>query len=183
MTMFTLTATSNTDIIVTSDETFIQKLARIATPATALKTCAIGYWGAFWALNGLDKFLNRTDLGLISWYGKDRTNQFTEYFTNISVSLDAIEPVLWITGVWEIVIAAPFFWVIAQMLRGSENARTENTLVWGYVLSATFFIALSCFDVVTGDRAELREHGLYLTLLFGCALFTGQAQNQTRAAR
>jgi hypothetical protein len=183
MTMFTLTATGNTDIIVTSDETFIQKLARIVTPATALKTCAIGYWGAFWALNGLDKFLNRTDLGLISWYGKDRTNQFTEYFTRLDIPVEAIEPVLFATAIWELAVAAPFFFVIAQVLRGLDNVKTESLLTWGYVLTALTFIGFSGFDVVAGDRAELREHGLYLALLFGCALFTGQAQNQTSAAR
>ncbi|MGB1360777.1 MAG: hypothetical protein ACPG8V_01530 [Alphaproteobacteria bacterium] len=36
----------------------------------------IFHWAMYWLMNGLDKFFNRMDFGIFTWYGKDRSNQF-----------------------------------------------------------------------------------------------------------
>ncbi len=167
--MFTIkTQTINEATVETNTETFLEKITRIVTPAAALKATAVGYWGVFWSFNGLDKYLNRSDFGLFSWYGKDRTEQFTQYFERLGIPLDAIDPVLYLTGIWELLVAAPFFYVIANVLLNTERRNTQALLTIGYVLTTLTFIGFSAFDVVAGDRAELREHGLYLALAFAC---------------
>jgi len=176
--MFTITATANTagfatDTAKPRKESLFSRIANTVTPAVALKACAVGYWGVFWVMNGLDKFLNRSDLGLFNWYGKDRTNQFTEYFKRMDVNVDAINPVLFFAGIWELLVAVPLFYAMSLILRGQDSEKSERIMTWGYVLTALTMIAFSGFDVIAGDRAELREHGLYLALLFGCAIFTG----------
>lgn len=177
--MFTITATATAnDFTAPRGETVFARIARTVTPTVALKASAVGYWGVFWVMNGLDKFLNRMDLGLFAWHGKDRTNQFTEYFTRMDVPVDAINPVLFFAGIWELLVAVPLFYAMSLILRGMESVKSERIMTWGYVLAALTMIAFSGFDVIAGDRAELREHGLYLALLFGCAIFTNQAKTR-----
>lgn len=180
--MYETTATTADKMRLSESHSIERPRAQSITPTTALKACAVGYWGIFWLMNGLDKFLNRTDLGLFSWFGKDRTSQFTEYFNRLGLDLGAIDPVLIFAGLWEVAVAVPLFWATALILRGQSHVRFEKILGWGYVLTAGTLIFFSAFDVVAGDRAELREHGLYLALLFGCAIFTGMIKTD-RAAR
>ncbi len=136
--------------------------------AALMQAAAIGYWLVFWAMNGLDKFLHRTDLGLMTWYGKDRTGQFAGYFENMGVSADFIAPVLIFAGVWEIAVAVPLLLALLLIATGRRPAGFSRLVDLGFFLSAATMIAFSIFDVVAGDRAELREHGLYLILIFVC---------------
>ncbi len=123
------------------------------------------YWSVFWSLNGLDKFLYRTDLGLVTWYGKDRSGQFAGYFTNLRLPAELIDGLLRYVGIWELIVTLPFLAALAAVLRGEFSARYTAFLRSGLLLSAMTFIAFSGFDVIAGDRAELREHGLYLMLV------------------
>ena len=136
---------------------------------------AVGYWMLFWLLNGLDKFLNRTDLGLFAWYGKDRTEQFTGYFERLDVPVHLIDPILYFAGVWEILVAAPLLAALVLLRQRGANARLNRVVGWGFILSGITLIAFSAFDVVAGDRAELREHGLYLVVLLVSYLLTRTA--------
>jgi len=65
------------------------------------------YWLLFWLMNGLDKFLHRSDVGIFTWHGKDRSNQFGGYFTNSGLSAEWINTLLYCTGIWELVIVVP----------------------------------------------------------------------------
>ena len=121
----------------------------------------------------LTKFLYRTDLGLVVWYGTDRTEQFGEYFDRLMIPSRHVDFVLYFAGVWELAIAIPFIAAAALMVALGRSARTERMVAWGLVLSAFTFIAFSALDVVAGDRAELREHGLYLALVFLCCVVAG----------
>ncbi len=136
---------------------------------------AVGYWSVFWLMNGLDKFLNRTDLGLFAWYGKDRTEQFTGYFERLDVPLHFIDPVLYFAGVWEFLVAAPLLAAVVLLCRHGQSAKLNRLVGWGFVLSGITFIAFSAFDVIAGDRAELREHGLYLVVLLVSYMLTRAA--------
>ena len=40
------------------------------------KNLIVLWWFLFWALNGMDKFINGQNLVLFRWYGKDRALQF-----------------------------------------------------------------------------------------------------------
>ncbi len=136
--------------------------------AVLMQVVAIGYWLAFWLMNGLDKFLNRTDLGAFTWYGKDRAGQFGDYFEKMGISSAMIDPVLTFAGIWEFLVAAPLAAALVIVARGRRGVDFVSLVNLGFVLSAVTMIAFSVFDVVAGDRAELREHGLYLVLILIC---------------
>lgn len=124
----------------------------------------VGYWILFWLLNGSDKFLNGRDLWVFHWFGKDRMEQFGEYFDRIALPEEWIEPVLWATGAWEIGLAGLF--AAAGLLWLRRNPGASGVAYRGLCLTALTFAGFSAFDVVAGDRAELLEHGTF----FGIAV-------------
>lgn len=155
-------------------------IADAAAAQRALTAVALGYWAVFWIMNGLDKFLNRTDIGWIYWYGKDRSEQFGEYFSRLELAPGAIDGLLAFTGVWEFVVAAPFIAALATLFFRPAFRFAQPFIYWGYFLTGLTLIGFSVFDVIAGDRAELREHGLYLALMFVCCLWS-RLQSLTEA--
>ena len=149
-------------------------MADTATAQHALTGVAVGYWAVFWLMNGFDKFLNRTDIGWIHWYGKDRSEQFGEYFSRLELAPGAIDSLLAFTGVWEFVVALPLIGALATLLLRPARRLAQPLIYWGYFLTGLTLIGFSAFDVIAGDRAELREHGLYLALMFVCCLWSNQ---------
>lgn len=147
---------------------------RPAAAQSALNAVAAGYWAVFWLMNGLDKFLNRSDLGWINWYGKDRSEQFGEYFSRLNLAPGAIDGLLVFTGIWEFLVALPLIAALAMRIRRPAAGPAETFVFCGYLLTGVTLIGFSAFDIVVGDRAELREHGLYLALLFVCCLWNRQ---------
>ncbi len=132
---------------------------------------AAGYWAVFWVMNGLDKFLNRSDIGVVFWYGKDRTEQFAEYFSRLHLSPEAIGPTLFLAGIWELLVALPLIGAVIALFACPSEKHAKLLLGWGFVLTGLTLIGFSAFDVIAGDRAELREHGLYLALMFVCCIW------------
>ncbi len=155
--------------------------ARPAVAVRALHAIAVGYWAMFWSMNGLDKFLNRSDVGPLFWYGKDRADQFGEYFTRLEWSPEAIHPLLVFAGIWELAIALPLIVAMIAAFAKPASDLSRSASNWGYVLTGLTLIGFSLFDIVAGDRAELREHGLYLALMFVCCVWSqydGAAEKQ-----
>jgi hypothetical protein len=114
----------------------------------------------FWLMNGLDKFLNRQNLDVFTWFGKDRTVQFGGYFEKTGISDGILLPLLYITGVWELILAIPF--IIALCCFTKKNAELLKT---GFFWSGATFVGFAFFDVIFGDRAELWEHGTFFILV------------------
>lgn len=133
---------------------------------------ALGYWFVFWLLNGLDKFLHGSNVGLLVWHGKDRTEQFGKYFDRIGWPADGIAPLLNLCGVAELAVATLF----AGALLGTKHF--ESWLGAAFTACALMFIGFSAWDVVVGDRAELLEHGTYLGVVFITAAFLALTQFQ-----
>ncbi|MBL1421283.1 MAG: hypothetical protein COC24_012305 [Alphaproteobacteria bacterium] len=118
------------------------------------------FWLVFWLFNGLDKFLYQTDMGSFTWYGKDRGWQFLTYITNIELSTNLVEPILWFAGIWEVAISlffAGFLWL--QIFNKNRNLNIYNSAL---KISLLTFIGFCGFDIVVGDRAELLEHSTYI---------------------
>ena len=113
------------------------------------------YWGVFWLMNAADKVLNRTDLGPFTWHGKDREAQFGSYFADMDLPASMVGPTLHFAFLWEIVAGTLFLAALAR----------PGLLTAAFAVSAITFIGFSAFDVVSGDRAELLEHGTYMVLL------------------
>ncbi|MEP0961567.1 MAG: hypothetical protein ABJQ70_21015 [Roseobacter sp.] len=135
---------------------------RIAT----IGNLAVAHWAVYWVMNGLDKFLNRTDLGLFTWYGKDRSQQFGNYLSNTDMPAGMLNGLLYVTGVIELLVALPLFYALIAVVSGVSVSRRAFEL--GFLLSAAIFSGFSFFDVIIGDRAELWEHGTFLIGLLLC---------------
>ena len=128
----------------------------------SMETVILFYWSAFWLLNGLDKFLIGASLGPFTWYGKDREAQFQDYFQRVGISDDAVVLAIVAIGVWELFMAGIF--VIAAFLHFQMARGRWNFIHLGLFASALTFAAFSAIDVVMGDRAELREHGVFFVI-------------------
>ena len=122
----------------------------------------IFYWAMFWLMNGLDKFLNGKQVLFFTWYGKNRDMQFGDYFMKISVPESWLQPLLYLTGVWEILIFIPLAITLFEHVRYSklDVQWFKISMFWG---GATF-VAFAFFDIIFGDRAELLEHSTFLIL-------------------
>ncbi|NRA87305.1 MAG: hypothetical protein HRU28_07905 [Rhizobiales bacterium] len=125
------------------------------------------YWFVFWLFNGLDKFLFHSDLGLLTWYGKDRDWQFSVYMTNMQVPTELVKPILYFSGTLEILISTIFAaFIISQLFNKKQSKNKNNDLfILGLKISILTFIGFCGFDVVAGDRAELLEHSTYIGVL------------------
>ncbi|MCT4657348.1 MAG: hypothetical protein N4A65_16265 [Cohaesibacter sp.] len=129
---------------------------------SSLGLLIMGYWFMFWTLNGLDKYLNRTDLGLFSWYGNDRDEKFAMYFDRLGLGEGAVNPVLMFAGVWELVAAALCVVAMIAIAKNAPIAEKMEKSQQAIVFTFITFIGFCIFDVVVGDRAELLEHSTYI---------------------
>ena len=121
------------------------------------------YWAMYWIMNGLDKFLNRQNLGFFKWHGKDRNDQFSGYFNNTGIDTFWIDPLLYLVATWELAIAVP---LILTLWIQVFSARFDVLYFkLGMSCGVLTFIIFSFFDVIFGDRAELLEHGTFLILI------------------
>lgn len=127
-----------------------------------LEEVIIVYWLLFWLANGLDKFLNNTNLGPITWWGKDRTEQFTAYFSLMDLPEKWTEVVLLSLGVWEIYIAILFLSCGICIILQGRQLIFWRLARYGFFLSAVTFTSFSVFDILAGDRFELMEHNIYM---------------------
>jgi len=129
----------------------------------SMSNVLVVYWAIYWLMNGLDKFLNRKDLGIFTWYGKDRTEQFSGYFSNSAIPESWINSLLYLVGFWEILIFLCLAKSLSTLMRHSQF--DTEWLKLGMNLGAITFVIFSFFDVIFGDRAELLEHGTFLILV------------------
>lgn len=122
-----------------------------------------GYWMFFWLLNGLDKFLARTDLGLFHWWGNDRIEKFGMYFERLALPEQMVWPTLVFAGIVELALAGLFVQALRQLFKQLPGAvRLADVAV---ALSILCFLGFAIFDVIVGDRAELLEHSTYVGVL------------------
>ncbi len=127
---------------------------------------AVFHWAMYWLMNGLDKFLNRTELGLFTWHGKDRNPQFGGYFENTALPEHLIQPVLVFTGIVELLVFIPLAMVLAGVV--SSGTVSRRAFEAGFFWGAAIFTGFSFCGVIFGDRAELWEHGTFLVTLLAC---------------
>ncbi|MEM1365401.1 MAG: hypothetical protein AAGH82_06575 [Pseudomonadota bacterium] len=141
------------------------------------------YWMAFWLLNGLDKFLARKSLGVMTWYGNDRVEKFGMYFDRLAFPEMMIVPTLVFAGIVEIAIAGVFFYALRELIRQQPGA--VRWADFAVALSVICFLGFAIFDVVVGDRVELWEHSTYVGVLLisyltmAAEVFFNHLQKQT----
>jgi len=153
------------------------------------------FWGVFWILNGADKFmdgelkpnysllkavLTDTD-GVVThqfyptdtfgWYGVNRNIQVNSYFNRLSLPKGAIYPMLYITGVIEIILGSAFLILFVWSLFPQEKRENLGGLFKNRTLhrlafkgSTLVFVFFSFADIIFGDRIELWEHGTFIIL-------------------
>jgi hypothetical protein len=155
-------------------------LALARRPITLTICC---FWMMFWLLNGLDKFLARTHLGLFHWWGNDRIEKFGMYFDRLAFPEPMVWPTLVFAGIVELALAALFFRALTQLVRQLPGSIRLADL--GVALSILCFMGFAVFDVIVGDRAELLEHSTYVGVLLisylamAAEVFFNHLQSQT----
>ena len=128
-----------------------------------LETVIVLYWFGFWLVNGLDKMFHNTNLGVFHWFGKDRELQVTAYFSSLNMPEDMVAPALHVIGVWEIYLSLVFLCAGVCIILSSRHV--QPLIRVGFFLAAFTFIGFTVFDVMTGDRFEVLEHGVYFGLV------------------
>lgn len=125
------------------------------------------FWLAFWLLNGLDKFLYQTDIGFLTWYGKDRGWQFLTYITNMQLSADFVAPILWFAGIWEVAVSLFFAVFLWSRISNQSHNKGQSLNIYNIALKISLltFTGFCGFDIVVGDRAELLEHSIYVGIV------------------
>ena len=123
------------------------------------------HWFLFFLTNGLDKFLTGRDLLLFRWFGKDRTEQFGNYFGRADLPHEWITPAIYGAGAWEVALALLFLAAGFNGLRHDGEQPGNSAALSGLLLAVLTFTGFSVFDVIAGDRAELLEHNIYLGLV------------------
>ena len=139
------------------------------------------YWFLFWLLNGMDKFMHGASVSLggaplFTWFGKDRTEQFTKYFDRMDLPHEGIAPLLGTCGVIELGVAALFAVALVS------KSHFEQWSGAAFAACALMMLGFSIWDVVAGDRAELLEHGTYIGVVFITAAFVALTQFRPFAA-
>lgn len=122
----------------------------------------LGYWAMFWLLNGMDKYLCRTDLGFITWFGNHRNEKFTMYFDRLGMSEAWVSPTLIFAGVWELAITGLCIAAMLAIHNQMNLAARMRRFHWAIGGTIITFMGFCLFDVVVGDRAELLEHSTYI---------------------
>jgi hypothetical protein len=140
-----------------------------------------GYWFLFWLMNGMDKFMHGASVSLgggplFTWFGKDRTEQFTKYFDRMDLAPEGIAPLLGACGVIELGVAMLFAVALVSVRRFEQWSGAA------FAACALMFLGFSVWDVVVGDRAELLEHGTYMGVVFITAAFVTVTQFRPFAA-
>ena len=139
------------------------------------------YWFLFWLSNGMDKFMHGATVSiggarLFTWFGKDRTEQFTKYFDRMELPHEGIAPLLGACGAIELGVAVLFAAALVSVRRFEQWSGAA------FAACALMFLSFSIWDVVAGDRAELLEHGTYLGVVFITAAFVAVTQFRPFAA-
>ena len=136
-----------------------------ALDSRLLVIVSLTYWVIFWTLNGLDKFLHSTDFGVFHWYGNNREKQFDAYFLSMNIPASWAKPVLFFAGVWELLVGFLFLATLIGTFLRAIGAVTIRVSSFGFVMAGSTLVFFSAFDIVSGDRRELLEHGLYLMFI------------------
>lgn len=121
------------------------------------------FWVVFWLFNGIDKFAYHTDIGFMTWYGKDRDWQFLTYLTNMQLPTIWVKFILYFSGAWEILLASIFGLSLWKSLVNKDQ--TSGIYAIALKLALLTFIGFCGFDIVAGDRAELLEHSTYVGIV------------------
>ena len=128
------------------------------------------FWFLFWLLNVIDKFIgDRTFL----WAGKDRLNQFIEYFSSVGIEnpITAQGFLIFITiaEILALILIAISLWYFLKR----NPQKTHDFFFWGTFIGLAIFSFFSIGDQIFGDRHELLEHTTYwMALIISWGAYT-----------
>jgi hypothetical protein len=140
----------------------VQLLQKINARLTS-RTLLLSFFAMFWLLNGFDKFLNHYSF----WFGAVRAAKVTDYFAHIHVPVQIALITIYGMGFLEILLGMCF---ISSLL----CSRPLRLLLSQISLKASIlmFCAYSVGDILFADRADMLEHGIYVTpIIISLAFF------------
>ncbi|MCG8468492.1 MAG: hypothetical protein MJB57_09845 [Gemmatimonadetes bacterium] len=161
------------------------------------------FWAMYWGLNGLDKFMDglwppREECFFVSsagsiagsgrvtdcgWFGASRHDQISSYFAKLfpdNIVEIIAPPVLYGTGIFEIVLGALFAYMLVKAIWGRGEA-SHAVHRFAFMGSILVFFVFSTGDILFGDRTELWEHATFMILIvatFGIYVYRNQLRQQ-----
>ena len=116
----------------------------------SLELATVIFWFLFWLANGLAKFLSGTNIGIVT-FGAPPGNPFSGALTGIGWP-DWGDAFAAIAGIYELVIAAVFLWVIIQFIMRTGPAARRQWIFFGLFLSALIFAVFAFQNVIAFAR-------------------------------
>ena len=116
----------------------------------SLELATVIFWFLFWLMNGLAKFISGVNIGIFT-FGSPPGNPFS----------GALEAIGWpdlgdafaaIAGIYELVIAAVFLWVIVQFFMRTGPKARRTWIFFGLFLSALIFTVFAVQNIIAFDR-------------------------------
>lgn len=146
-----------------------------------IRTVIALFWMFFWLLNVIDKFVSEPTF---LWVGKDRAQQFADYFASVGVTnLGVVFVFLLVVTLLELVAFVLAAVSLTDLIRkDSESARSHFLATT--LLGLLIFLFFTIGDQAFGDRFELMEHTIYFTaILVSWAAFAYLPEKKKRASR
>ncbi|MBV9706291.1 MAG: hypothetical protein JO125_02645 [Chloroflexi bacterium] len=140
----------------------VQVLQKINARLTS-RSLLLAFFAIFWLLNGFDKFLDRYPF----WFGAVHGVSLTDYFAHIHMPAQIALIILYSMGFLEMLLGMCF---ISSLL----ISRSLRLLLSQISLKASIlmFCLYSIGDILFADRADMLEHGIYVTpIIISLAFF------------
>ncbi len=109
----------------------------------------------------------------IGWYGVNRDAKFINYFRTLNLPPIVATTTLYFFAILEIILAFLFFWLFIRQFYDNKDGKNDGkiSLIDDRTIhrlifkgSIWIFIAFITGDILFGDRAEVWEHGTFLTM-------------------
>jgi hypothetical protein len=133
------------------------KKSYLAWEAHIIQLGTILFWLLFWLFNFIDKLLHDTSF----WVGRNRLEQFQDYFASIGI-LDPIVSVVMLVLVSLAELLAFFLLAVSlwHFVR-KRHVLAAKAFFWATTVGLCIFGFFTIGDQVFGDRFELLEHTIY----------------------
>lgn len=115
----------------------------------------VAFWLLFWLFNFIDKIIGGSTF---LWVGKDRLQQFVDYFATIGIHSPLISHIaLIIVAILQLIA---FIYLLIALIKLIQKKKIEarGAFFWGTLYGLIIFSLFAIGDQVFGDRRELWEH-------------------------
>jgi hypothetical protein len=177
----------------------IQKAVVMFDKKIQIVSILMGFWAVMFLLNGFDKFFNgemRHDndpniakyaivnpqtmeieqlamgFRIHGWFGANRSAKFNMYFSQLGLSNEVAQFMLYAISIFEIILGSVFLYLFIRGIWDLNHSYNKRSLYSSRTIhrlalktTAILWICFMAFDNLAGDRQEVWEHSTFFLLL------------------